>query len=331
MVEASWSSYNQGFSDSDILKRVDKCGRDLEWWNYNIYGNVRKELTKKKELLIQAEEEAQEIGFNTRVRALKEEINILLDREAHMLSQRSSTLWLKTGDKNTRFFHCQATRRFRKNVIRGIMDESNSWRMDSDDIVAFMIKYYQDLFTSLRPNAHGAALDHIPNVITDHINAALVTPFRDNEVKEAFKQVAPLKALRPDGMPPLFFQHFWGVVDRDVTNSVLSWLNTGTIPHLINHTFITLIPKTKNPEFVTQYRPISLCNVLYKIFSKVLANRLKNILPAIITEHQSTFTKNRLIYDNILVAFESLHSMNNMRLGKIGYMTIKLDMSKAYD
>ena len=74
-----------------------------------------------------------------------------------------------------------------------------------------------------------------------------------------------------------------------------------------------------------------MCNVLYKIFSKVLANRLKNILPTIITEHQSTFTKNRLIYDNILVAFESLHSMNNMNSGKMWYMTIKLDMSKAYD
>ena len=54
-------------------------------------------------------------------------------------------------------------------------------------------------------------------------------------------------------------------------------------------------------------------------------------MPTIITEHQSTFTKNRLIYDNILAAFESLHSMNNMRSGKSGYMTIKLDMSKAYD
>ena len=126
VVEALWSSYHHGFSDSDILKMVDKCGQDLEWWNYNIFGNVRKELAKKKELLIQAEQEAQEIRLNTRVRALKEEINILLDREARMWSQRSHTLWLKNGDKNMRFIHCRATRRFRKNVIRGIMDESNN-------------------------------------------------------------------------------------------------------------------------------------------------------------------------------------------------------------
>ena len=85
VVEASWSSYHHGFSDSDILKRVDNCGRGLEWWNYNIFG----------ELLIQAEQEAQVTRLNTWVRALKEEINILLDREAHMWSQRSCTLWLK--------------------------------------------------------------------------------------------------------------------------------------------------------------------------------------------------------------------------------------------
>jgi len=126
VVKASWSSYHHSFSDRDILKRVDKCGQDLEWWNHNIFGNVRKELAKKKELLIQAEQEPQESGLNTWVRALKEEINIFLDREACMWSQRSCTLWLKNGDKNMRFIYCRVTRRFQKNVIRGIMDESNN-------------------------------------------------------------------------------------------------------------------------------------------------------------------------------------------------------------
>ena len=143
--------------------------------------------------------------------------------------------------------------------------------------------------------------------------------------------MAPLKASGPDGMPSLFFQHFWGVVDADFTNSVLSWLNSGTIPHPLNHIFITLFPKIKNLESVSDYRPISLCNVLYKKFSKVFANRLKKILPSIISKHQSTFTKNRLITDNILVAYESLHYMNNIRTRKTGYMAVKLDMSKAYD
>ena len=121
------------------------------------------------------------------------------------------------------------------------------------------------------------------------------------------------------------------MVGSDVIHTILSYLNSASLPHSINHTFITLIPKIKNPQPVNDFRPISLCNVLYKIFSKVLANRLKNFLPQIITKHQSAFTKNRLIFDNILVAFETLHSMKNHKTGKNGYMALKLDMSKAYD
>ena len=71
--------------------------------------------------------------------------------------------------------------------------------------------------------------------------------------------------------------------------------------------------------------------MLYKIFSKVLANRLKKLLPTIITEHQSAFTKDCLITDNILVAFEALHSMKNYNSGDNGFMAFKLDMSKAYN
>ena len=103
----------------------------------------------------------------------------------------------------------------------------------------------------------------------------------------ALNQMALLKSPGPDGKPPLFFQHYWDLVGKDITTSILSFLNLASLPENLNHTFITLIPKVKNPELVSNFRLISLCNVLYKIFSKVLANRLKKILPLIITEHQS--------------------------------------------
>ena len=108
-------------------------------------------------------------------------------------------------------------------------------------------------------------------------------------------------------------------------------MNSGILPSSINHTFITLIPKVDSPKLVTKFHPISLCNFLYKIFSKVLANRLKKFLPNLITKHQSAFAKNRLITNNILVAFETLHCMKNQTSGKTGCMALKLDMSKAYD
>ena len=134
-----------------------------------------------------------------------------------------------------------------------------------------------------------------------------------------------------DGMPPLFYQSFWSLIGEDITSVVLDCLNNCKIPKEINCTDITLIPKVKSLELITDFRPISLCNVVYKIISKVLANRLKDVLPLVISENQSAFQAGRVITDNILMAFETLYYMKHHQSGKSGFMALKLDMSKAYD
>lgn len=194
-----------------------------------------------------------------------------------------------------------------------------------------LVDFFKDLFSSPSPCQLAETLNSIHCLIIDDMNRQLCKAFTDMEVHEALKQMAPLKAPELNGMPPLFYQNIWGSIGKDITQDVLYFLNSTSLPHHLNHTFITLIPKVKNPELASQFHPISLCNVLYKIFSKVLANRLKNVLLQIITKHQSAFTKNRLISDNILVAFESLHGMRNHKKGKDGFMALKLDMSKGYD
>ena len=112
---------------------------------------------------------------------------------------------------------------------------------------------------------------------------------------------------------------------------VIDVLNYGVMPANLNLTHIALIPKVTNPTCVTEFRPISLCNVLYKLISKLLANRLKRVLPCLITPTQSAFVPDRLITDNILAAYETLYTMHTRIKGKKGFMAVKLDMSKAYD
>jgi hypothetical protein len=163
------------------------------------------------------------------------------------------------------------------------------------------------------------------------MNEKLISPFTAEDVKKAVFSIGDLKAPGPDGLHALFYKKFWHLVGNDITAAVLRAINERTIPNGWNETMIVLIPKVDNPEEVSQFRPISLCNVVYKIISKMLAARLKVILPEIISPTQSAFVPGRLITDNVLVAYECVHKIKNKRKGKSGLCAVKLDMHKAYD
>ena len=294
------------------------------------FGSIQRELELKKKEIVKAEKEAMRSGQNFQLKELMLELNNLMDKEARMWLQRSKVQWAKYGDRNLKYFHARATQRLRRNSIHALKKGDGTWCQNQEEVTDSIVAYYQELYNSANPTNLENTTQYINTIINEEMNAKLVANFEALEVHDAIKQMAPIKAPGPNGMPPIFYQSYWDLLGEDVTSSVLHFLNTASLPANLNHTFITLIPKVKNPEFVSEFRSISLCNVLYKIFSKVLANRLKKILPNIIIENQSAFTKSRLISDNILVAFESLHSMQR-HTGKDDYMAIKLDMSKTYD
>ena len=111
--------------------------------------------------------------------------------------------------------------------------------------------------------------------VTEDMKMVLSSEFTAEEVRVALFQMGPTKALRPDGMNAIFYQKFSHIVGNDVVFAVWDFLNNGNMLPEINHTNIVLIPIVKDPEKMSDFRPISLCNVIYKIISKVLANRLK--------------------------------------------------------
>lgn len=178
-------------------------------------------------------------------------------------------------------------------------------------------------------------MDECLNAITYKVSSdilnTLSNEFSADEVKLVLFQMGPTKAPGPDGVNALFYKNFWYIVGNDVTNIVLEFLNTSNMLSEINYTHIVLISKVKSPEKMSNFRHISLCNVIYKIIYKVLANKLKLILPQLISPIQSAFVPGRLITDNVLVAYETLHAMNGKKKGKKGALALKLDISKAYD
>lgn len=111
---------------------------------------------------------------------------------------------------------------------------------------------------------------------------------------------------------------------------MLEFFETGELPPGTNDAFLVLIPKVGKPEQITQFRPISLCNILFKVVTKVMVLRLKSLMSNLIGPAQSSFIPGRLSTDNIMVVQEAVHSMKRKK-GRKGWILLKLDLEKAYD
>ena len=152
-----------------------------------VFGSVRKELDWLKKNLAKAETEAMASGNNHRIRQLKREIEVLLEREAIMWAQRSRVLCTRQGDRNTNYFHSCAARRYRKNMIEGIRDEEDRWRNQPNDISIGLVNYYKNLFTSTEHIMPQDVLSCVHAIIDDEMNAALSKEFDEKEVEEALQ------------------------------------------------------------------------------------------------------------------------------------------------
>jgi hypothetical protein len=190
--------------------------------------------------------------------------------------------------------------------------------------------YFIDIFQK-----QNSVIDTVISIIDQSIslddNIMLTAPFTLEEFKEAMFSMKPDKCPGSDGFNPSFFQQFWHLCGGDIFRECCSWLTTGSFPSTLNLTNIVLIPKGESQVSMKDWRPIALCNVIYKLVAKVLANRLKTILEKCISDNQSAFVPERSILDNAMVAIEVVHYMKSKTKGKMGDVALKLDISKAYD
>jgi hypothetical protein len=226
---------------------------------------------------------------------MAELIDLLLEQEETHWMQRSRANWLRHGDRNTSFFHHYATARRKKNFIKKLKNDQEEWTEGTNQLKPLIFHYFANLFMSEVNELDPAMMDKILPRVTDLMNEKLLAPFTPEDVKKAAFSIGDFKAPDPDGLHAVFYKKFWNICGEDITKEVLLALNSSTIPEGWNDTTVVLIPKVDDPELVTQFRPISLCNVIYKIISKILAGRLKEILPEIISPMQSAFPDDLLL------------------------------------
>ena len=136
---------------------------------------------------------------------------------------------------------------------------------------------------------------------------SLEASINEKDIKHCLFQIGGLKAPGPDGFPATFFHKYWDICKEDVINLVTKCFTKGCIPDHINQTYISLIPKVPNVTSMSQLRPISLCNTVYKVISKMIVQRLRNLLPKVVSPNQVAFVPSRQIQDNIIIAQEVLH------------------------
>uniref|UniRef100_A0A803QFF3 Reverse transcriptase domain-containing protein n=1 Tax=Cannabis sativa TaxID=3483 RepID=A0A803QFF3_CANSA len=309
IIQKEWKKNLPGTSVENFCSNITSCANSLQLWHTHKYGNMKKKIKEvHHEVEALNNQAVRSMDSMTHLKKMEDTLDELLSQEEVYWHQRSRINWLQSGDENTKFFHAYASSRKSNNTIKTLQNSAGITVHSKKELTEVICSFYEELFTATGTDA--AALEQIlhtvPRTVTDEMNQLLLRPFSDKDVLDA------LRSMSPDKSP--------GRV-----------LNEGHDMSSLNKSVITLIPKIKSPKAMGDYRPISLCNVIYKLISKVLVMRFKDVLPSVISENQSAFLLNRLITDNILVAFELVHHLKHKKQGSKGYSALKLDMSKAFD
>ena len=202
--------------------------------------------------------------------------------------QKSRCLWLKSGDKNTSFFHKQAEGRKQYKAVKEIHKQDQIIQ-DFDEIKQVAHEHLKNIYTEERlPRAYPSSpvLNLIPSVINQATNTAHIALVSIKEIKKALTNMEPNKAPGQDGFTARFLKSCWKTIKFDLHKMVLKSQACNKICGSTNSAFLALMPKEKGATSFDRFRPISLCNIGYKIITKVIANRLKDVLPRIIPENQ---------------------------------------------
>lgn len=288
-----------------IVPFLREFAAKLQKWNKEEYYNI---FRKKSELWARLEGVQSILASGRQSHLIKleaklrREMDEVLNEEELLWFQKSRLEAIRDGDRNTRYFHLSTLIRRRRNRIETLKDESDNWIQEDTQVKALVFKYWSELFQEEQGAVHGSRLllGCFPDISSED-RAQISRPFTSCEVLAALKDMQPFKAPGPDEFQPIFFQRYWEVVQSNITQLVKNILEGKEFPDGLNDAFLVLIPKVGVPQKANQFRPIGLCNIVYKLVTKVIVNRLKPILPTLISPTQCSFVPKRQITDNIII------------------------------
>ena len=206
------------------------------------------------------------------------------------------------GDRNTKYFHAKTVVHKRRSNIVRLKDDQGEWVEDGKKLQRMAIDSYKNLFLKDHFQFIGFPIHKSFPELGLAVTAEIERPVSSEEIKMAAFSINLMKASRSDGLHALLFQSQWEHVGNSVCELVYDIFENLWKVKEINDSSLVLIPKVENLDHLKQFRPISLCNVVYKIVSKIIVNRIKPFLNHLISLNHCSLVLGRHNSDNIIVA-----------------------------
>jgi hypothetical protein len=236
---------------------------------------------------------------------IKEEVLSLEKRKVELLKfeeeswrLKSRAIWLKSGDKNTKFFHKFVENRRNFNTIWDVMDDEGNFHQSQEGIKATTHNYFSSLYRAKDREdtlTQLNVLKEIPRFFSDEESDDVGKHISLQEIERVIENMPKDKSLGLDGWTQELFHNFFDIMGTDLLNAIEESRLSGKVCGSLNSTFLNLIPKESKPSSFNEYKPIALCNFVYKVITKIIASRIKEKLASCISVEQFGFLKDRLI------------------------------------
>lgn len=336
LIGFHWFSFN--FVGSDMFRFSQKLmalKKIIREFSRNNYSGIEKRVQEAHDILIQRQgfffSDPSTLNAGLVVEA-ERGWQVLALAEERFFKQRSTITWLGDGDCNSRYFHRMVNSRISLNHIHFLLNEYGIKVETHQGIQKICVDFFENLLCPVI--SHPLFIQADITRLLDYKcsmdqQGSLTAPFSDVEIKQAFFTLPRNKSSGPDGYPAEFYISLWNIVGGEVLAAVKEFFISGKLLKQWNATTLVLIPKVCNAATPSDFRPISCLNTLYKVVSKLLANRLRALLPDIISPSQSAFIPGRLLSENVLLATEIVHGYNRNNIDPSGML--KVDLRKAFD
>ncbi|GKV40773.1 hypothetical protein SLEP1_g48376 [Rubroshorea leprosula] len=324
------TTHIQGWGGYILKQKLKETKSFLKCWSKEKFGELDKKIENCKETIATLDDKGEVFTLSndeleTRRQGTMDLWRFLQDKES-MLKQKSRLYWINSGDANTRFFHQSIKQRWRRNEINCL--EINGVQLqDVEELQQGVAEHFELMFKEdewRRPRLDGIEF----NRLSTEQNATLISQFTEEEIKKTIWACNSSKAPGLDGFTFGFLKTMWEDVRKEICDFVVDFQRNGKLVRGSNASFIVLIPKKDNPIRIEDYRPISLIGCMYKLISKLLANRLSKVIEGLIGENQSAFIAGRLLVDSVIVANETI---DEIKQKKKRCFIFKADFEKAFD